>query len=68
MEMEIGNGNWKWKLETELEIGNGRQPGKWSSNLSEHQAYRREPATHILVVLISPEERNKKPYALAVQS
>lgn len=29
--------------------------------------YRREPATHILVVLISPEERNKKPYALAVQ-
>lgn len=29
--------------------------------------YRREPATHVLVVLISPEERNKKPYALAVQ-
>ena len=29
--------------------------------------YRREPATHIVVVLISPEERNKKPYALAVQ-
>jgi hypothetical protein len=29
--------------------------------------YRREPATHILVILISPEERNKKPYALAVQ-
>lgn len=29
--------------------------------------YRREPATHILVVLISPEERNKQPYALAVQ-
>ena len=29
--------------------------------------YCREPATHILVVLISPEERNKKPYALAVQ-
>ena len=29
--------------------------------------YRRQPATHVLVVLISPEERNKKPYALAVQ-
>ena len=29
--------------------------------------YRCEPATHILVVLISPEERNKKPYALAIQ-
>ena len=29
--------------------------------------YCREPATHILVVLNSLEERNKKPYALAVQ-
>ena len=29
--------------------------------------HRRQPASHILVVLISPEERNKKPYALAVQ-
>ena len=28
--------------------------------------YRREPATHILVVLISPE-KHKKSYALAVQ-
>ena len=27
--------------------------------------YRREPASHILVVLISPEGRNSKPYALA---
>ena len=25
------------------------------------------PATHILVLMISPEERNKKPYALPVQ-
>ena len=29
--------------------------------------YRRTPATHILVVMISPEERNKKPYAIPVQ-
>ncbi len=29
--------------------------------------YRRSPATHILVVMISPEERNKKPYAIPVQ-
>ena len=29
--------------------------------------YKRTPATHALVVMISPEERNKKPYALPVQ-
>lgn len=29
--------------------------------------YKRTPATHALVVRISPEERNKKPYALPVQ-
>ena len=29
--------------------------------------YRRTPATHILVVMISPEERNRKPYAIPVQ-
>lgn len=29
--------------------------------------YKRTPATHILVVMISPEERTKKPYALPVQ-
>lgn len=29
--------------------------------------YRRTPATHILVIMISPEERNSKPYALPVQ-
>lgn len=29
--------------------------------------YRRTPATHILVVMISPEQRNRKPYALPVQ-
>ena len=29
--------------------------------------YRRTPATHVLVVMISPEERSKKPYALPVQ-
>lgn len=28
---------------------------------------RRTPATHILVIMISPEERNRKPYALPVQ-
>lgn len=29
--------------------------------------FRRTPATHILVIMISPEERNHKPYALPVQ-
>ena len=29
--------------------------------------YKRTPATHALVVMISPEERNKKPCALPVQ-
>ena len=29
--------------------------------------YKREAATHVMVVLISPEERCIKPYALAVQ-
>ena len=29
--------------------------------------YKRTAATHILVVMISPEERNQKPYALPVQ-
>ena len=29
--------------------------------------YRRTAATHVVVVLISPEERSTKPYALAVQ-
>ena len=29
--------------------------------------YRRVAATHILVVMISPEERNSKPYALTIQ-
>ena len=29
--------------------------------------FKRTPATHILVLTISPEERNKKPYALPVQ-
>lgn len=29
--------------------------------------YRRTAATHILVIMISPEERNRKPYALPVQ-
>ena len=29
--------------------------------------YRRVAATHVLVFMISPEERNKKPYALPVQ-
>jgi len=29
--------------------------------------YHRTPATHILVVMISPEERNKKPYAIPIQ-
>lgn len=29
--------------------------------------YRRVAATHILIVMISPEERNSKPYALTVQ-
>ena len=32
--------------------------------LSKHQ---RTPATHIFVFMISPESRNKKPYALPVQ-
>ena len=30
-------------------------------------AHQREPATHIFVFMISPEERNKKPYALPIQ-
>ena len=29
--------------------------------------YRRTAATHVLIVMISPEERNTKPYALPVQ-
>lgn len=29
--------------------------------------YRRVAATHVLIVMISPEERNSKPYALTVQ-
>ena len=29
--------------------------------------FKRTPDTHVLVVMISPEERNKKPYALPVQ-
>lgn len=29
--------------------------------------YKREAATHILIVMISPEERRSKPYALTVQ-
>lgn len=29
--------------------------------------FRHTPATHILIVMISPEERNKKPYAIPVQ-
>ena len=29
--------------------------------------FRRTPATHIFVLMISPEQRNKKPYALHVQ-
>ncbi len=29
--------------------------------------YRRTAATHVLVVMISPEQRNRKPYALPVQ-
>lgn len=29
--------------------------------------YRRTAATHVLVVMISPEERNSKPYALTIQ-
>ena len=29
--------------------------------------YKRVAATHVMVVLISPEERLSKPYALAVQ-
>lgn len=29
--------------------------------------FRRTPATHVLVVMISPEERNKKPYAIPIQ-
>ena len=33
-------------------------------NIVVHQ---REPATHIFVFMISPEERNKKPYALPIQ-
>ena len=30
-------------------------------------AHQREPATHIFVFMISPEEQNKKPYALPIQ-
>lgn len=29
--------------------------------------YRRIAATHVLIVMISPEERNSKPYALTIQ-
>ncbi len=29
--------------------------------------YKRTPATHILVIMISPEECNSKPYALPIQ-
>ena len=29
--------------------------------------HQREPATHVFVFMISPEERNKKPYALPIQ-
>ena len=37
------------------------------SYVSRVSRYRRIPATHILVIMISPEERNKKPYALPIQ-
>ena len=37
---------------------------KFVKNLSRHQ---RTAATHLLVVMISPEERKKKPYAFPVQ-
>ena len=32
--------------------------------LKKSMKFKRNPATHVLVVMISPEERNKKPYML----
>lgn len=40
---------------------------KLSSFVKRVTRYKRTSATHILVLLISPEERRSKPYALAVQ-
>ena len=41
--------------------------GQLKSFVKSVTRYQRTAATHILVVMISPEERNHKPYALPVQ-
>ena len=41
--------------------------GRLSASVKATYKYRRTPATHVFVFMISPEQRNQKPYALPVQ-